>query len=78
MKPIEYKMAVAMDNFIRSTGGNLDHRAANDRDRKALLSFLQEVLSFMSHHQYADIELVQAASTVIHNRLGYKLTGKEK
>jgi hypothetical protein len=33
----------AFDEFIISTGGNLDHRAAGNRDRKALMDFLKKL-----------------------------------
>ncbi len=33
----------AMDEFILAIGGNLDRRAANNRDRKALRDFYEEV-----------------------------------
>jgi hypothetical protein len=33
----------AFDEFILSTGGNVDHRAAGNRDRKALMDFLKKL-----------------------------------
>ncbi len=62
-------LAEAMNEFISATGGNLDHRAACNRDRKALMAFLDRCLSIMPTHHYGQMDLMRAAQMVLDERL---------
>jgi hypothetical protein len=54
-----------MDRFILATGGNLDPRAAGNRDRRALYSFLDGCLSIMGTEPDSDLELLQACKELL-------------
>ena len=66
---LEDMVAEIMDNFIKSTGGNLDHRGNNDGDRRALRSFLEQCLTILPPGVVGRMALLNAAQSVLDKRL---------
>lgn len=57
----------AFDEFILSTGGNLDHRAAGNRDRKALLQFFKKVRGLPLYDTTELAEYIMKEGLTIHS-----------
>ncbi len=55
MERLKQLIKEAMDEFIIQTGGNLDRRASFNRDRKALLRFVNTVLSISASYTELDV-----------------------
>ena len=68
MNRIERAVAKAFDDFIRATGGNIDHRAANNRVRLELTKFYERMFRLDADDFYG-VQISNAMKRIIKEKL---------